>query len=227
MKTFMFIIMLISTLFAENASLKKAQLANFKLAYSTGKELKLPDGDDLALTLATLSFRETSFMTNVPTRFTEKYFILVNNKKQYITLSQKFDESKKMIHKFKGKDYIVNKELKYTNQSTGPMEMKLSTVKDLIKTQHALKQYRYALNNNTELLRLMHDKKTALILAGNLIIKHYNESQARFGKRSEANLAVAIQRYNGGWSNPKYLSKFRQDRMFVKHLVTRYRLTKA
>ena len=51
MKTVMFIIMLISTLFAENASLKKAQLANFKLAYSTGKELKLPDGDDLALTL--------------------------------------------------------------------------------------------------------------------------------------------------------------------------------
>lgn len=224
---FLILIALISNINADTATIDKQQLANLKLTYTTGKSISLPNGDDLALTLATLSFRETSFMTNVPTRFTEKYFILVNNKKQYITLSQKFDESKKMIHKFKGKDYIVNKELKYTNQSTGPMEMKLSTVKDLIKTQSSLKQYRYALNNNTELLRLMHDKKTALILAGNLIIKHYNESQARFGKRSEVNLAVAIQRYNGGWSNPKYLSKFRQDRMFVKHLVTRYRLTKA
>lgn len=226
MKLFIVIIMLISTLFAENASLKKAQLANFKLAYSTGGKLVLPDGDDLALTLATLSFRETSFMTNVPVRYSEKFYINVNNKKQYVKITQKFDESKKQILKFKGKDYVVNREIFYSDESTGPMEMKLSTVKELIRTQSSLKKFRYALNDRAELLKLMHNKETALILAGNLIIKMYKESQAKYGKGSQ-NLAIAIQRYNGGWSNPRYLSKFRQDRMFVKHLVMRYRLTKA
>ena len=218
-----FLIALISNINADTATIDKQQLANLKMTYMTGKHLNLPNGDDLALTLATLSFRETSLMTDVNTAYSVKYYVLVNNKKQYVKFSQPFDEARKPVIDIKGKKYVVNKELFYGDQSTGPMEMKLSTVKSVIRETPALASYRPLLNNNVALLKLMHDKQTSVKFAGYYLILCYKEGEQKFGKGS-ANFVRAISRYNGGWHNLKYVSKFKRDRMFVKHLVKLYKL---
>ena len=223
---FLILIALISNINADTATIDKQQLANLKMTYTTGKGITLPNGDDLALTLATLSFRETSFMTNMnPAQVSTKYYILVNGKKQYFKMTQKFNESKKQVVDFKGKKYVVNKEVYYGNDSLGPMEMKLSTAKVVIKKTPQLKKYLPLLKNNAELVKLIHtDKQFAVKLAGYYLIICYKEGEQKFGKNGNANFVRAISRYNGGWNNIKYLSKFRKDRMFVKHLVKVHRI---
>lgn len=221
-----FLIALISNINADIATIDKQQLANLKLTYTTGKGITLPNGDDLALTLATLSFRETSFMTDINSApVSTKYYVLVNNKKQYVKIAQKVDENKKQVIDIKGKKYVVNKEVYYGDNSSGPMEMKLSTAKVVIKNTPQLKAYLPLLKNNAELVKKMHtDKQFAVKLAGYYLIMCYKEGEQKFGKNRNANFVRAISRYNGGWNNIKYLSKFRKDRMFVKHLIKVHRI---
>lgn len=221
-----FLIALISNINADTATIDKQQLANLKMTYTTGKGITLPNGDDLALTLATLSFRETSFMTDINSApVSTKYYVLVNNKKQYVKIAQKVDENKKQVIDIKGKKYVVNKEVYYGDNSSGPMEMKLSTAKVVIKNTPQLKAYLPLLKNNAELVKKMHtDKQFAVKLAGYYLIMCYKEGEQKFGKNRNANFVRAISRYNGGWNNIKYLSKFRKDRMFVKHLIKVHRI---
>ena len=221
---FLFLIALISNINADTATIDKQQLANLKMTYATGKSIKMPNGDDLALTLATLSFRETSFMADVnKASFSTKYFIMVNNKKQYIKFNKKTKDKQTFV--FKGKKYIVNSENYYNDESFGPMEMKISTAKVVIRNTPQLKQYVDLLSNNSELTKMIHnDKQFAVKLAGYYLIMCYNEGEQKFGKNGNVNFVRAISRYNGGWNNIKYLSKFRKDRMFVKHLVKVHRI---
>lgn len=226
MKYLLFCILLISNLFAENASKKNAAIANLKQAYSVGKGFKTPEGDDLALTLAAMYYRETSLGTNVPLNYSIKYYIINGKKKEYIKYALPFDPSKKQIINIKGKQFIVNRDIIYNDSSTGHMEMKVSTAKETILRTPALAKYRPLVNNKAAMLKLLHDKETAFTIAGYYIMNCYKESVARYGKNAN-NLAIAVQRYNGGWSNPKYLLKFRKDRAVVQKLVKKYKIDTA
>jgi hypothetical protein len=226
MKYLLFCILLISNLFAEHASLEREAIQNLKQAYSVGKKFKLPGGDDLALTLASMYYRETSLGMNKVFNFSVKYYVLDGNKKTYITYKKFFDPSKKQNVTIKGKTYIVNREIIYNDSSTGQMEMKVSTAKEVILNTPELKKYRPLVNNRALMLKLLHDKETSFTIAGYYIMRCYNESVERFGPGAN-NLAIAVQRYNGGWSNPKYLMKFRQDREVVQKLVKLYRIDTA
>ena len=226
MKYLIFCILLISNLFAEHASLEREAIQNLKQAYSVGKKFKLPGGDDLALTLAAMYYRETSLGTDIAFNFNIRYYVLDGKKKQYITYNRFFDPTKKQTTVIKGKTYLVNREVIYNDSSTGQMEMKVSTAKEVILSTPQLAKYRVLVNNKVAMLKLLHDKETAFTIAGYYIMKCYKESVDRFGHGSN-NLAIAVQRYNGGWSNPKYLMKFRHDRDVVQKLVKIYRIDTA
>ena len=195
------------------------QIANLKLAYKVGKNIKANDGMTFEVALSTIMLNETSGgLFVIGDRYKDIYYILHNGKEIKIKPTSK----KFIIFKHYTKRVRIHKgTLKPINAcSLGKFQIKLSTAKIMIKKYKFLKEYRKYLKDDTRLanLLLLYDTKSAKI-AGAYLLDRYNTAKR---KKLSDPYYRAISAYNGGWYNKKYILKFKKNRKLILHLKRKY-----
>ena len=104
------------------------------------------------------------------------------------------------------------------NRSVGYFQIKPKSAKEIITKQNLTQYQDLTLQQIKQ--KLMTDFDFQIIIATNHLVYHYNRALQEFTHLNPTR--AAISKYNGGWHNPNYINRVRQNQIIITYLIQTY-----
>ena len=104
------------------------------------------------------------------------------------------------------------------NRSVGYFQIKPKSAKEIIIKQNLTQYQNLTLQQIKQ--KLITDFDFQIIIATNHLVYHYNRALQEFTHLNPTR--AAISKYNGGWHNPNYIDRVRQNQIIITYLIQTY-----
>ena len=104
------------------------------------------------------------------------------------------------------------------NRSVGYFQIKPKSAKEIIIKQNLTQYQNLTLQQIKQ--KLMTDFDFQITIATNHLVYHYNRALQEFTHLNPTR--AAISKYNGGWHNPHYIDRVRQNQIIITYLIQTY-----
>ena len=214
MKLLILFFILANSLFAK---LTEKQIINLKVAYATGKTIKI-DNIDFSDVLSSVMLNESEARRSiVGDRYRFKHYIYVNAKRININ----YTLNKTYVYKNTSYKVHVDKVLNpYLKRSFGYYQMKIDTARMLILKYDRLNKYKYLIKSRKAIAKLLlYNLPASSELAGMYLYDRYIVAK---NKKLHHPMRRAVSAYNGGWWNRRYLAKHNKHLKIIYELKGRF-----
>ena len=104
------------------------------------------------------------------------------------------------------------------NRSVGYFQIKPKSAKEIITKQNLTQYQDLTLQQIKQ--KLITDFDFQVTIATNHLVYHYNRALQEFTHLNPTR--AAISKYNGGWHNPNYINRVRQNQIIITYLIQTY-----
>ena len=104
------------------------------------------------------------------------------------------------------------------NRSVGYFQIKPKSAKEIITKQNLTQYQDLTLQQIKQ--KLITDFDFQITIATNHLVYHYNRALQEFTHLNPTR--AAISKYNGGWHNPNYINRVRQNQIIITYLIQTY-----
>lgn len=104
------------------------------------------------------------------------------------------------------------------NRSVGYFQIKPKSAKEIITKQNLTQYQDLTLQQIKQ--KLITDFDFQITIATNHLVYHYNRALQEFTHLNPTR--AAISKYNGGWHNPDYIDRVRQNQIIITYLIQTY-----
>ena len=104
------------------------------------------------------------------------------------------------------------------NRSVGYFQIKPKSAKEIITKQNLTQYQDLTLQQIKQ--KLITDFDFQITIATNHLVYHYNRALQEFTHLNPTR--AAISKYNGGWHNPHYIDRVRQNQIIITYLIQTY-----
>lgn len=104
------------------------------------------------------------------------------------------------------------------NRSVGYFQIKPKSAKEIIIKQNLTQYQNLTIQQIKQ--KLITDFDFQIIIATNHLVYHYNRALQEFTHLNPTR--AAISKYNGGWHNPHYIDRVRQNQIIITYLIQTY-----
>nr|DAT66448.1 MAG TPA: hypothetical protein [Caudoviricetes sp.] len=104
------------------------------------------------------------------------------------------------------------------NRSVGYFQIKPKSAKEIITKQNLTQYQNLTLQQIKQ--KLITDFDFQITIATNHLVYHYNRALQEFTHLNPTR--AAISKYNGGWHNPNYINRVRQNQIILTYLIQTY-----
>lgn len=104
------------------------------------------------------------------------------------------------------------------NRSVGYFQIKPKSAKEIIIKQNLTQYQDLTLQQIKQ--KLITDFDFQITIATNHLVYHYNRALQEFTHLNPTR--AAISKYNGGWHNPNYIDRVRQNQIIITYLIQTY-----